>query len=195
VIQQAGQTKEIVVGFDLDGVILDYTSLKLRVALEYGWKLKAEQTPSDILKRIVPRSVWDEIQEILYVDSVVARSVPLMEGALQGISCVQHQKLSYFLISRRKVPERAIDSLKIHSLWPKYFDEKNTFFVDAPEDKNKKAEVLGITHYVDDEISVLEQLNSVPNKILFDPLNVFVHITAYPRASCWDDLVASLSLS
>ena len=58
-------------------------------------------------------------------------------------------------------------------LWPKYFNESNAFFVVEPIEKNIKAKELGITHYVDDETKILNVLEDVPNKFLFDHMNVF----------------------
>lgn len=77
--------------------------------------------------------------------------------------------------------------LSKHSMWPRYFNDKNSFFVDKPEDKNKEAIRLGLTHYVDDELRVINILNDVPNKFLFDPFNVLEKANYYTSVKSWSE--------
>ncbi len=180
------------IGFDLDGVIVDHTTQKIRLAAKQGFKLKPEQTPSDIIKQIIPPSFLHEIKRALYHDLKIAYLSPLMPGVKNNLAKIKRRKIPYFLISRRQDAKIAANLLKRRGLWPSYFNKNNSFFVLKPEDKNTKALELGITHYIDDELNVLERLADVENKFLFDKFNVFKDADYYARIQSWKELAKYL---
>ena len=186
--------KPFVVGFDLDGVIIDHTKNKLKLAKAEGWTLNVKQTPGDIFKTVIPQATLVSIQQKLYDLPAVALAAPLMPGALRVLDKIKKTKVPYCLISRRKIPEWATLLLKTHGLWPKYFHKQNTFFVKEPEDKNKQALKLGVTHYIDDDVSVLEKLVDVRNKILFDKHGAFKSTPWFTRVVSWQSLGKILKL-
>ncbi len=182
-----------VIGLDLDGVILDHASQKVKLAKEFGYEIRLEQTPSDIFFQTVPdKEIRRKIQHLLYDDPVVSLQSSIMEGAVHGLDLIKSKSYDLFLISRRKNPIFTIETLKYHKLWPKYFSEDNTFFVSEPEDKEIYAKKLNVTHYVDDEQKVLDVLESVKNKFLFDPYQVFKD-SKYARVKDWIELKKALS--
>ena len=174
-----------IVGFDMDGVILNNANSKVKIARTLGFEIKLHHTPSEIIKTILPQVILEKLQNILYDDHKVALRTPLMRGIKKILEELSLGKIPIFLISRRKVPEVAIKILKKHSLWPKYFNEKNSFFVLHPEDKNVRAAKLGITHYIDDELKVINVLSKVPNRFLFDQFNVFKEADHYTKIGSW----------
>ncbi len=176
-----------IIGFDMDGVILDNYDVKLKLAKRFGFDLKLGHTPSEILKTMMPHIVWEEIQKLLYDNSEIALSVPLMKGIKATLSALDEKKIPYFLISRRKIPEVAINILKKHKLWPKHFHGNNSFFVNEPRDKNNQAIKLGLTHYIDDELKVINVLSDVPNRYLFDPFNAFDKADNYTKLKSWSE--------
>lgn len=180
-----------VIGFDLDGVIVDHTDLKIELAASCGWKLRREETPAAVLPAVVPVEVLEEIRRI-YSEPEIALRASLMEGARVGIERVRASHTPYFLISRRRIPAHAIKLLALRGLWPSIFNETNAFFVTTPEEKNECAKRLGITHYVDDEYDVLEKLVDVRERFLFDPLGVWGHINKYPRLTSWNAIIEYL---
>lgn len=188
----------MVLGFDLDGVIADHTVAKIKIAAELGFKIQKKDTPSDILKSILPENIYIELQKILFDQKInydVKKPTSFLMADVENF--LEHLKLlntSYFLISRRKIPSSAEFFLKQNNLWPKYFDSSNTFFVQEKEDKNSKAAELGITHYIDDELGVLEKLKSVENKFLFDSHNVFPASNFYTKVSSWKDVKKQLRI-
>lgn len=194
-LQRSGVDKSYkkIIGLDLDGVIIDHSERKLLLAAEFGIAVAPEQTPSDIFKKLVPRDIYRQIEPLLYDHPEAHKLSPLMEGAKDGLEKIK-DIAPYFLISRRKTKETAIDALRFHGLWPDFFNEKNAFFVVEPEDKNIKAQELGITHYIDDQISVLECLFDVPNRFLFDKFDVFPD-TAGGRVRSWEELINKLKKS
>jgi len=177
------------IGFDMDGVIIDHTNLRIALAKKYGFSLTPEQTQSDVLRTIIPKMERNALQDTLYNDLEMALSAPLMKGAYKGISILINEGFPIYLISRRKDPKLATRLLSAHGLWPDYFNKENTFFVAEIEDKNEKAKVFGLTHYIDDEEKVLEALTDVPNKILFDQYNTSKN-ELRERINNWDELVS-----
>lgn len=169
----------------MDGVILDNAESKIAVAKKFGMTIKLGHTPSEILKTLMPQIVWEEFQNMLYDHPKFAFSTPLMRGTRSILADLNRKKIPMFLISRRKVPEIAIKILEKHSLWPRYFNEKNSHFVIHPKDKNVEAAKLGITHYIDDELKIINVLSKVPNRFLFDPFNAFKKADNYIKVRSW----------
>lgn len=181
--------KSFFIGFDLDGVILNHAPVKIKLAKKFGFNLKPEETPSEIIKTVIDNLMLQELQKKLYHDPIFFKSAPLMKGVKSGLLKLKKNNSPFVLISRRREPDLAISSLKHHGLWPKFFNENNTFFVSEPEDKNIKAREIGVTHYADDEIGVLEKLVDVKKKFLFDNLGVFKDTNGYTRVSSWKELI------
>ncbi len=193
------QVDNMVIGFDMDGVIIDHAERKVLLAKNFGFKIAKKKTPSEIIKDLItPLATYRKFQRVLYDAPETALHSPLMPGVKSVLAKIKSSNIPYYLISRRKKEETAIALLAKHGLWPKYFNKKNTFFVLEPEDKEIKSKALGITHYIDDEQKVLEVLHSVPNKILFDPLGVFKNPSpfgkvrdknsGYARVKSWKEI-------
>jgi len=183
---------ERIIGFDMDGVLVDHTAMRLKLAAEHGWKLAPEQTPAEIFNAIIPEPVLENLKHALYSDPEVSLLAPLMPGAKTALEEIKKRGIPYVLISKRKNPEAATNLLKARGLWPDYFNEENAFFVVGSEGKNPKAVELGITHYVDDEIGILEKLPDVEHKFLFDHLGVFDGVDSYKRVTSWPELMKHL---
>lgn len=181
------QENKKIIGFDMDGVILDHTQNKIRSAKKLGFSITKEQTPSEIIRTIIPQSVYEEFKAYLYNDPTSSLKQRLMPGVKNVLNFITKNNNPYFLISKQKNHKMAVKILKYHALWPKYFNKKNAFFVNGPEAKDTKAVKLGITHYFDDEPRVLEKLVSVKNRFLFDHLNVFKN-SGYARVKSWKEI-------
>ncbi len=177
-----------ITGLDLDGVIVDHTLNKLAFAKRFGISLRPEETPSDIMARVLSHDAHERLQEFLYHDPRVALSPPLYGGALEGLRMLKEAGTPYFLISRRKESTHlAIDLLKKRGLWPFLFNEKNIFFVEEKKDKDRKAAELGVSVYIDDQPSVLAEMTSVPHRFLFDPVGAHAEAESYQKIRSWKE--------
>lgn len=185
-------SKTIHIGFDMDGVIIDHTLPKIRLAEKFGFKITPEQTPSDVLRNIMPDDVRKEFQHLLYSDPKISLASPLMRGVKPALRELAKRDVPFVLITRRKAPEVTIQLLERHGLWPDFFHDKNTFFVLNPEDKNVKALALGLTHYLDDELKVIKALTDVENRFLFDKYGVLPEDPYYKKTHSWQDFLAQL---
>jgi uncharacterized HAD superfamily protein len=192
VIKKGGAVKNPkIIGLDLDGVIIDHTKMKIQLAKKRGFNLKPKDAQSEKIKSVLPLPHRRLIQYFLYSHPLLALQAPLIPMAKRGLEKIKQSKIPYFLISRRREPELAIKLLRRHSLWPRYFHPKNTFFVIHKEEKDEIAKRFGITHYVDDETEVLGKITSVKHRFLFDPYNAF-RKTPYVRVANWPKLVEKI---
>ncbi|MBI4992046.1 MAG: hypothetical protein HZB99_02405 [Candidatus Harrisonbacteria bacterium] len=183
----------MVIGLDLDGVLVDHTDLKIRLAKRLGFNLLPKDTPTEVMNKILPEGRWRELQHLLYSDPKLSLLSPLMRGAKSMLNNFQKNKIDYLLISRRKSTVQALKLLEKRGLWPEYFNDKNTFFVVEPEDKNIKAAEFGVTHYIDDERRVLEKLADVRHRFLFDRHRVFPETDFYKKIHSWPEFYEYLS--
>lgn len=181
-----------VIGLDMDGVILDHTRMRIRLAKKYGYTLKPVQTPPEVLKKHVPTPYRQLVKYFLYTHPDVSQKADLIPQIRLALQFFKKSNYPFFLVSRRREVELAVDILKKRGLWPTYFNEKNAFFVTTNEEKNEKAKALGITHYIDDEMRVLAALGSVKNKFLFDPHGALKK-GDYVRVKSWPELLKKLS--
>jgi hypothetical protein len=178
-------------GLDLDGVIIDHTDNKIAIAKKFGFSLSREQTAADAMKSIIPTPVRREIQKLLYDNKEWSLGAPLVPGAIEALREIKENKVPFFLISRRKVPAKAIELLEIHNLWPTFFNQQNTFFVIEPEEKEVRTKEIGISHYVDDETDILDIIKTPSKKFLFDYLGIQKN-SAYPIIRSWQELLEKL---
>ena len=157
-------------GFDLDGVIIDHTLVKIELAKKFGLTVNKRQTHADNLYRLLGPTKYNEFKHYLYDDPQIAVAGVLMPGANFVLRSLKKRKIPFVVISRRKgnhdIP---VNLLRKCGLWPDVFNWQNVFFVQDREGKNTKAVSLGISHFMDDELRALEQLVDVPMKYLFDP--------------------------
>ena len=182
------QDDDFVVGFDLDGVIIDHTQNKMRIAARYGTTLRPEDTHSECMAALFSPEIYREIQKQMYDDTDEALSAPLMEGAFGALASLREHEIPYYLISRRKTPINALNLIERRGLWGEYFTPENTFFVENMEDKDPVAKKLGVTHFIDDERRVLRLMPSVPHRILFDVRNFFPDNDEFVRVKNWSEL-------
>ena len=175
------------IGFDLDGVIVDHTKAKISFLKDHGFVLSEKEVQGGIIEKLIPEEVGHAMKQFLYDDSHGSLLSPLTYGAEEVLHEVHESHVPYFLISRRKNPEAAIKLLKARGIWPMYFNESNTFFVLSKEDKNMKAKELEISHYIDDEPSVLDKLIDIEHRFLFDPRGAFTLLQEYRRIESWPE--------
>jgi hypothetical protein len=181
--------RNVCVGFDMDGVLVDHTKMRARLARRFGYPVKRKDTPSDMYRQHVPEDVRRQIQDLVYHTSPHFLKAPLIRKVRTVLSVLRRSGIPYVLISRRKNPALARQLLKKRGLWPLYFNTQNTRFVFTREEKNIEAERFGVTHYIDDEADVLAALSGVTNKFLFDPYGVLTDSPIYRRFRKWDEFL------
>jgi len=187
-MQKPIQEPKIIVGFDLDGVIIDHSANKLALADSYAVHLRPEETHSELLSKKFAPKEYLAYQDELYGNSSFALSAPLMEGAAEVLHEIKSRNIPFVLISRRRKPENAVALLARRGLWGNIFNEKNAFFVNTPEDKNAISIREGVTHYIDDERKVLRAIPDVKKRFLLDVFKQFEDEKEFERIHDWEML-------
>ncbi len=180
--------EEIIVGFDLDGVIIDHTQNKMLVAARYGITLTPPQTHSEHMSGHFTKEMYREIKTQLYDSTHEALSAPLMEGAFDTLAKLRESQIPYFLVSLQKNPMHASHLLENRGLWGTYFTPENTFFAQNAEEKYAIAGSLGVTHFIDDEPNILDIMHDIPQRILFDARGLFPEKRDYVHVRNWTEL-------
>lgn len=162
-------TKDMHIGFDMDGVLIDHTPTKVLLARQAGYALEPYETTSDHLRRVMPEAVRRPLQEKLYGDPAYAFQSPMVPGVGELLASLHGRGIPFVLISRRKDPGIARQILERHGLWGVYFTDANAVFVERIADKETACVQRGVTHYIDDEADVLAALTSVAHRYLHDP--------------------------
>lgn len=153
------------VGLDLDGVIIDHTKNKIKTAKAFGFNIKAKETPSEILKKILPSNQYQKLQRRIY-GRLTLEAKPV-RGTLKTIKKIS-RNYNLFIISRRNNPKTAVAWLKKYKI-SDIIPSRSIFFVKEDRDKNKLAKKLKIDVFLDDKAEVLKYLSSVPRRVFFNP--------------------------
>ena len=185
----------MVIGFDLDGVIFDHTQNKIRIASRYGYQLTPEDTHAEVMGALFPPEIYREIKSQLYDEADGNLAAPLMSGAFAGLATLQEKGIPYFLVSLQKNPMHAMHLIELHGLWGEYFTPENTYFVKNAEEKHHTASALHVSHFIDDEPSILEVMTTIPHRVLFDTRDLFLEKTEYCRVKNWSELGKVLGIA
>ena len=159
------------IGLDFDGVIIYHSQTKIQKAREFGFKIELDQTPSNRLKNSIEQRYYRQIQEYIYGPDGTAQAL-MINGVDKGLQFFKDSGYEFFLISRRqpKFQSGALDWLGKNL--PGVFDQEKILFVQQDIDKDKACQELKIQIYLDDKVTVLEKLKSVPQKFLYDPYHL-----------------------
>lgn len=185
----------MIIGFDLDGVIFDHTQNKIRIASRYGYELTPEDTHAEVMGALFPPEIYKEIKSQLYDEPDDKVASPLMSGAYAALATLREKQIPYYLVSLQKNPMHAMHLIELHGLWGEYFSPENTYFVGNAEEKHKTARDLNVSHFIDDEPNILEVMTTIDNRILFDTRELFPEKTEYLRVKDWSELGKVLGIA
>lgn len=175
------------IGLDLDGVIIDHTSSRIKKARELGYDVKPRETSTHIIKKLLSPEHYKELQ--MYVYGPASLLAPTMERAAEQIKKLA-SKNELFIISRRNIYDEG-DKLGLKWL------ESNGLFDFIPKDKiifvphdekgakNVAAKKLGIEIYLDDQLKILEEIPDVKTRVLFDQHNISSPPPPYAKVVNW----------
>lgn len=178
----------LVIGFDLDGVIIDHTQNKMLIASRYGIHLTPAETHAEHMANHFTSEMYREIKSQLYDSTHEGLNAPLMEGAFGTLAKLLESETPYFLVSLQKNPMHASQLLENRGLWGTYFTPENTFFAHSAEEKYAIAQSLGVTHFIDDEPNILDIMHNIPHRILFDSRELFAEKHEYKHVRSWTEL-------
>ncbi|MEK9151778.1 MAG: hypothetical protein AAB692_00230 [Patescibacteria group bacterium] len=156
--------KNVRVGIDLDGVIIDHRGHKCALARTHGCLLEPWQANSNVMRGHVTEEIYRSIQEPLYCEWTL--KAPAVEGALKELARLKDRA---FIVSARHTASIrfAQDWLLANGVYDLVPAER-IFFCGGDAEKRGYCEKLGIGVFLDDKISVLDALPYPIKKVLFD---------------------------
>lgn len=184
----------MVVGCDLDGVIIDHTQNKIRFAGRHGITLTPAQTHAEMMSWYVAPQTYKDIKGQIYEHSPEALEAPLMEGAFDALAHLKEREVKFYLISLQKKPMHALHLIEERGLWGTYFTPENTFFASDKKEKHAIAKQLGVTHFIDDEPNVLDIMEDIPTRVLFDTRSLFPREKDFLHAKNWQEVIEHLGV-
>ena len=177
------------IGLDLDGVIVDHTSSRIKKARELGYNVKPHETPTHVIKKFLSPEHYKELQAHVY--GPASLSAPAMEGASEQIKKLALEN-EFFIISRRNIynggDKLGLKWLESNGLLD-FMPKDKIFFVPHDERgaKNVVAKKLGLEIYLDDQMKILEEIPDVKTRVLFDQHNVSSPPPPYAKVTSWTE--------
>lgn len=170
----------------MDGVIVDHSATVVEYLASKDIVITGREAIFSNLPKLLNHDMLNDLFNSMYESHEGTLKSELMPGVIEALDHFQRQGCKMYLLSRRNdkiIPQAMLERL---GLWPKYFDETNTFFVERSYRKPEIAAELGITHYIDDQpAALLGIMNFIPNKFLFDQYNCMPDNKAYKKISTW----------
>lgn len=157
--------KNVRVGIDLDGVIIDHRGHKCALAKIHGGHLEPWQANSNVIREHMQAEAYAAMKDSLYCEWSL--KAPEVEGALKELARLKDRV--YIVSARRAESIRfAQDWLLAHGVYDLVPAER-IYFCGGDAEKRGYCEKLGIGIFLDDKISVLDVLPDPTKKVLFDP--------------------------
>jgi hypothetical protein len=155
------------IGLDFDGVIVDHSANKLKLAEGLGCRLEHWQTNTNVMKRFLRPETYEAIQDCLYYEFTPLADP--MDGALENIARLVAAGIEPHIISARDDRSRpfAMEWIQKYRLTDMIPPER-LHFVGSGDDKRALVESLGISSFLDDKMAVLAHLPETTRRYLFD---------------------------
>jgi hypothetical protein len=155
---------EYPIGIDLDGVIIDHTAHKQRLAASFGHRLTPIETNSNLMSRYLSGRQYEELQELLY--GALTLEAPPVQGAVEGLRRLGR---SFYIISARTprtIPfaQAWLDKWLVRDVLP----PERAVFCGSGAEKRGHCDRLGVGLYLDDKVGVLQKLSPQVEKVWFD---------------------------
>lgn len=178
------------IGFDLNGVIIDSTRVKLQLAREfYGLDLDPAHSIRDTLGHGIPEATYNSLQILTYWTSALLEAPALPEAvrSLQNLELDEHE---VFTVTRL-----APEGVQFGRQWLAEHRLSRERLISVGRG-GRKDWVLSANFdiYIDDHGTILRSLKGiVPFRILFDaPYNQEVNDEGIIRVTNWQELLSKI---
>jgi beta-phosphoglucomutase-like phosphatase (HAD superfamily) len=178
------------IGLDLDGVIIDHTANKLRLAAEHGLTLEPWQTNTNVMGDYVNPDDYLSIRDQAY-QAATLEATPVA-GALEAIASLQAE---LFIISARRLASvrYAQSWLDQHRVYD-HIPAERIYFCSDESEKRQHCQRLGIQAYLDDKVKVLQQLPLTVRRTLLDSHDLASRLKTHEEIKIVPDWTAFLQL-
>lgn len=176
--------RTIIIGFDLDGTLIDHSGVKISFAETHNVRLSPHETPSDVIKKHISKELLQKMQYYIYDDVLGGTTQTIMEGAVETFSRLQKEEIPFFFVSRRRTDVSQNNALRILAeggILGTFIHKNRIFFAPTIKEKALIARAQGITHFIDDEADALHAMDPAMHRIFFDQFDVFGDEFPFPR--------------
>lgn len=181
--------RELRIGIDLDGVIIDHTAHKLALARQFGFDLEPWQTNSNVMGEFVSAEQYRAIKEALYMRMM--DDIPAVKGAFDFLDALPGEL--YIVSARKSGSIRFVQDWMMRHDFYGLIPADQIFFCNNKYEKRGHCERLALDAFVDDQAKVLHNLPPSVECILFDEHRIADRIALEQRvevAGSWKDFQA-----
>ena len=189
----------MLVGVDFDNTIVSYDALLHRLALERGLAPADLPATKRRVKAAVSPTDWALLQAAAYGERIgEATAFPgavdfFRHARARGVECaiVSHKTKRPFVGADIDLRAAALGWMRAAGIVGELLSEDRVHFGATPSDKAEHVRRLGCTHFVDDHVDFLTELEFPDGvvRILFDPAAEHAHVpTGLERACSWADV-------
>ena len=190
-------------GLDFDNTLISYDSIFYETACELNLipkELKKSKTAvRSYLINQNKEEKFTELQGEVYGSKII--NAKQTEGMFEALKLIQKKGYKLAIVSHKTKHPIIGPKYNLHKSalnWlekNKFFDEeglfinrKNIFFEQTKEEKVKKIESIGCTHFIDDLPEILDMINPKIKKILYNPKLNYLKNNDYINMKKWSEL-------
>ena len=174
----------IKLGLDFDNTLIDYDEVFYEIANEKNLIPKGIKKTKVEVRRYLKDQGKEELFTLLQGEVYGSRInlAKQSKGMFETIKMLKKKEIELFIVSHKTLHPYAGPKFNLHEAALKWltqnnffkpseldFEKKNIFFELTVENKIKRIESLGITHYIDDLTKILELISPTINRIHYNP--------------------------
>ena len=193
----------IKLGLDFDNTLIDYDEVFYEIACDKNLiprnigKTKVEVRK--FLKDNGEEEIFTLLQGEVYGSKI--NLAKQSKGMFETLKILREQNIELFIVSHKTLYPYAGPKFDLHQSalkWlklNKFFDtdqlnfkKENIFFELTIENKIKRIESIGVTHYVDDLIKILELIPPTIKRLHYNPKGVLSNINDIFTLRSWEEI-------
>ena len=173
------------IGLDLDGVIIDHTKNKIKVARSLGFVVEPKDTVSEILENLMPKAKYRELQRCIYDEiSLTARPVAYAIPTIRRL--IQHGHRLFIISRRYRSSKTALKWLGMYEVLP-FIPKRRIAFVQKDEDKIVFVKKFAVDVFLDDKAENLAYVKGATYPVLFNDFEANINHGAYTEVRSWPE--------
>ena len=193
----------IKLGLDFDNTLIVYDALFKKAALEKNLIPNDFPESKNLIRNHLRERNKEKSFTIIQGEVYGSRisEASQANGMFEALKNIQDVEIELFIVSHKtktpyEGPKYDLHSAALSWLEKNLFFEilginlprENVYFELTKENKIKKIETLGCTHFIDDLPEILQMINPNIKKVLYDPLDNYSQKTDFIHLKNWSDL-------
>ena len=193
----------IKLGLDFDNTLIVYDALFKKAALEKNLIPNDFPESKNLIRNHLRQRNKEKYFTIIQGEVYGSRISEASQatGMFEALKNIQDVEIELFIVSHKtktpyEGPKYDLRSAALSWLEKNLFFEisginiprENVYFESNKENKIKKIETLGCTHFIDDLPEILQMINPNIKRVLYDPLDNYSQKTDFIHLRNWSDL-------